>query len=277
MRPFLWLLGMSLGVSAFGTTAIAGPNPSEALAAARAEMVRIEGLVAAGVAPRIALDAAAATLEEAKDDATLAETLYANLEVSQLTPDIARSMVEAAQRRVDRRQAVLKEKQAHAEQGVVARTALTPFIEDLDQARRTLDDAQIRAQLFEELAAMVQRETEVETAEVAPGSKPAAERFDGKGIFNDAHWRKIVLAYEHEFHQGLTISARGETAYHRSLGFDHRGRIDIAIDPDSAEGKWLKQFLESLQVPYFAYRRAVAGQASAAHVHIGPPSPRRQS
>jgi hypothetical protein len=155
------------------------------------------------------------------------------------------------------------------------------LVEELDRARRTRDDAQVRAQLFEELAAMAQNEVDVAalTAEEALNSDllPAAIRFDGKGVFNDAHWRKVVLAFEKEFRHGMRVSAKGDTLYHRTLGFDHRGRIDIALDPDSKEGAWLRQYLESQQIPYFAYRRAVTGQASAPHIHLGPPSPRWQS
>ena len=106
-----------------------------------------------------------------------------------------------------------------------------------------------------------------------PNCCPPPSRFDGKGVFTDSHWRKVVLAFEKEFRHGLRVSAKGDTLYHRTLGFDHRGRIDIAIDPDSKEGLWLRQYLEAQQIPYFAYRRAVTGQASAAHIHLGPPQP----
>jgi hypothetical protein len=61
---------------------------------------------------------------------------------------------------------------------------------------------------------------------------------------------------------------------HRSLGFDHRDRVDVALNPDQTEGRWLMSLLDRLSVPYIAFRHAVAGRATGAHIHIGLPSPR---
>jgi hypothetical protein len=66
----------------------------------------------------------------------------------------------------------------------------------------------------------------------------------------------------------------GETAVHRSLGFDHRGRVDVAINPDQPEGHWLLEYLVDKHIPYFAFRHAVTGKATGAHIHIGPMSTR---
>ncbi|MGH9663230.1 MAG: hypothetical protein ACRD9L_02260, partial [Bryobacteraceae bacterium] len=56
--------------------------------------------------------------------------------------------------------------------------------------------------------------------------------------------------------------------------FDHRGRIDVGLNPDQPEGVWLRHYLESHEIPYFAFRAAVAGKATAPHIHIGPGSTR---
>ena len=72
----------------------------------------------------------------------------------------------------------------------------------------------------------------------------------------------------------MPISARGETALHRSLGFDHRGRIDVALNPDQREGVWLRTWLQRSKIPYYAFRAAVRGKATAPHIHLGPPSTR---
>ena len=66
----------------------------------------------------------------------------------------------------------------------------------------------------------------------------------------------------------------GETAVHRSLGFDHRGRVDVAISPDQPEGVWLRHYLTDNHIPYFAFRQAVPGKATGAHIHMGPMSTR---
>ena len=39
---------------------------------------------------------------------------------------------------------------------------------------------------------------------------------------------RVEAAYEEHFGKPLPISAMGETAVHRALGFDHRGRVDVA-------------------------------------------------
>jgi hypothetical protein len=56
------------------------------------------------------------------------------------------------------------------------------------------------------------------------------------------------------------------------MGFDHTDRVDVALTPDSPEGQWLREYLEANHVPYFAFRSFVPGQATGAHIHIGPPS-----
>ena len=68
----------------------------------------------------------------------------------------------------------------------------------------------------------------------------------------------------------MPISALGQTAVHRALGFDHRDRIDVALNPDQPEGIWLRQYLESNRIPFFAFRTSVRGKSTAPHIHIGP-------
>jgi hypothetical protein len=71
----------------------------------------------------------------------------------------------------------------------------------------------------------------------------------------------------------LPISADGDTPLHRSMGLNHTGRLDIAVHPDSDQGRFLTTILESWGIPYIAFRSAVPGQATGPHVHIGLPSP----
>ena len=89
-----------------------------------------------------------------------------------------------------------------------------------------------------------------------------------------ATFAKVDAAFERRFGKTLPVSAMGETAVHRTLGFDHRGRVDVAIFPDTAEGNWLRDYLSKNRIPYFAFRQAVPGKATGAHIHIGPMSTR---
>jgi hypothetical protein len=100
------------------------------------------------------------------------------------------------------------------------------------------------------------------------------ERYIGKGDFTTSDFTRVQNAYAARFSHSLPISANGETAVHRSMGFDHRNRIDVAIYPDSTEGQWLRHFLTANRIPFFAFRGAVAHQATGAHIHMGPPSTR---
>ena len=66
----------------------------------------------------------------------------------------------------------------------------------------------------------------------------------------------------------------GETDLHRSMGMDHSGRVDVAVNPGDPEGVWLRRYLKSRGIPYYAFTRAMRGKATAAHIHIGPGSTR---
>jgi hypothetical protein len=70
----------------------------------------------------------------------------------------------------------------------------------------------------------------------------------------------------------MPVSAIGESAVHRSLGFDHRGRVDVALHPDSPEGEWLRSYMMDNKLPFFAFRQAVPGKATGAPFHLGPSS-----
>jgi hypothetical protein len=101
-----------------------------------------------------------------------------------------------------------------------------------------------------------------------------AERFDANGSFTQATLHRVKAAFEARFGKPLPVSAMGETAVHRALGFDHRGRVDVALQPDQPEGVWLRQYLTANGIPFFAFRQAVAGKATGAHIHMGPMSSR---
>ena len=100
------------------------------------------------------------------------------------------------------------------------------------------------------------------------------DRYDGDGTFSMVAFSKVDMEFAKHFGKSLPVSAMGETAVHRSLGFDHRGRVDVAVHPDQPEGHWLLGFLVQNHIPYFAFRHAVPGKATGAHIHIGPMSTR---
>jgi hypothetical protein len=162
---------------------------------------------------------------------------------------------------------------ALVEQGIYARNELIPFDEEIRYRNEVLELAVTRSRLLEEIAAMARAEHTEEIPQ-ATGEKPVRERYDGAGVFTQTMWKRVSAAFERQFAHALPVSANGETAVHRAMGYDHRGRIDIALNPDTTEGTWLRQLLEQERIPYNAFRAALAGRATGAHIHIGPPSPR---
>jgi len=76
------------------------------------------------------------------------------------------------------------------------------------------------------------------------------------------------------FKRALPISAFGQTSVHDKLGFDHHNSLDVAVHPDSDEGQALMSYLRSVGIPFIAFRHAVPGSATGAHIHIGYPSKR---
>jgi len=182
----------------------------------------------------------------------------------------------AAGRRFDRRKKALEEAKRLVEAGAASRLSLSPFLEDLDSARKEYDRADVRARVTHELTEMAKAEESLATklAQAPEEASVLAGRFDGDGIFTLGGLVRVEMAFEGHFGKPLPVSAMGETAAHRALGFDHRGRVDVAIHPDQPEGRWLLEYLNQNHIPYFAFRQAVPGRATGAHIHIGPMSAR---
>ena len=85
---------------------------------------------------------------------------------------------------------------------------------------------------------------------------------------------KLELFFRNRFGRALPISAFGQTALHDRMGFDHRNALDVALHPDSPEGRALMAYLRANGIPFIAAWGIVPGQTSGAHIHVGQPSPR---
>jgi hypothetical protein len=240
------------------------------------DAAKVRALVEAGALPRKALDDAEMVLAEARDEETLRHILYGEISVGNLTEAQAESMMDAAHDLVDRQQAELERAEELVREGALAQGELDPYREELARRQKTLAMADERAALFAELVEMVRLEKQLEEAlrKTPEEVRKIAERFDGSGIFLNSQFRVVKLEFERHFRKAMPVSANGDTPLHRSMGFDHTGRIDVALHPDSQEGAWLKALLKQRGIPYFAFRGAVAGKSTGAHIHIGPPSGR---
>ena len=76
------------------------------------------------------------------------------------------------------------------------------------------------------------------------------------------------------FGRPLPVSAFGQTPLHDRMGFDHKDALDVAVHPDSPEGRTLMDYLRAASIPFIASWGAVPGSSSGAHIHVGQPSPR---
>ena len=249
---------------------------SSPLEKARQEIARLEALVEAGAAPRARLEESRSLLADAEDEELLGRMLYGQVSVDDLDEDQAEELLAAAARRLERQQAKVEHAKRLIEEGVSSRISLYPLLEELDRRRKTVDLAISRSRLLRELAEMARaEEMAIEDAPAAPlGPLPVAERYDGSGVFRLSQIKEILLAFELEFGRPLPVSAMGMTRVHKALGFDHRDRVDVALNPDQPAGVWLRRYLESANIPYFAFRSAIRGKSTAPHIHIGPPSTR---
>ena len=116
----------------------------------------------------------------------------------------------------------------------------------------------------------------------APG-RPAPEHYEQTPMFvhyrGPARWSlaeapKVQDFFARRFGRPLPVSAFGQTPLHDRLGFDHRDAIDVALTPDSPEGSALLTFLRGAGISFMAFRGAVRGEATGAHIHVGPASRR---
>jgi hypothetical protein len=103
---------------------------------------------------------------------------------------------------------------------------------------------------------------------------PTVTRYDGGRGWSLALLPTLDRYFVERFHRPLPVSALGQTAAHDRLGFDHRNAIDIAVHPDTPEGRTLMQYLRGQRIPFLAFRGPQAGVATGAHVHIGEASSR---
>ncbi|MGC2659287.1 MAG: hypothetical protein WA324_15100 [Bryobacteraceae bacterium] len=281
---FFSLFACFFSLTAFGAPADvpASANTYSALSntlleRAESDVARVKVLVDNGTLPKSRLDQAEAAVADARDAAVLARTLYGTTIVQEMTAADVQLMTEAAQRRVDRQMKLVANRRTLLNQGILSKSEFATFQDELDSRQRTLDLARSRANLLDQLHQMaaVERESEQNAAAAQSlSAKSVMIRYDGNGLFNLNDLVTISKEYEKRFHTPLPVSALGQTLVHQALGLDHRNRVDVALNPDQPEGVWLRNFLESVHIPYIAFRSAVTGAATAPHIHIGPESTR---
>ncbi len=184
-------------------------------------------------------------------------------------------VLEFRERDVERAAAVVGTRRDLLGRGIVARRDVEDAERALAVARRGVDET--RAEIDRTVSLTVEAEAAQEraAAHARDRSHPTVVGIphDGPG----ARWSltdapTIETFFAGRFGRPLPVSAFGQTALHDRLGFDHRNALDVAVTPDSEEGRALIAYLSAHGVPFLAFRGPRAGVATGAHIHIGPPS-----
>jgi hypothetical protein len=129
------------------------------------------------------------------------------------------------------------------------------------------------------LAENAEREKSAQVARLNPGEYRESAtliRYEGISSWSLAGVEKIAKFFHARFGERLPVSALGQSATHDRMGLDHRDAVDVAVQPDSAEGRALINFLKTNGIPFMAFRSRILGMSTGAHIHIGRPSPRLQ-
>jgi hypothetical protein len=156
---------------------------------------------------------------------------------------------------------------------------------ELEDSERALAAAQVkvnetRKQMGESDNLIAEAKAAEQLAKMPPArigsyqTTAALIRYNGPSHWVLADASKVQNFFFSRFNRALPVSAFGQTEVHNRLGFDHRNSIDVAVHPDSAEGQAVMAYLRSAGIPFIAFRQAIAGSATGAHIHIGYPSHR---
>ena len=99
-------------------------------------------------------------------------------------------------------------------------------------------------------------------------------RYNGPVSWSLGSLNTIQNFFSSKFGHSLPTSAVGQSVTHNRLGYDHRNAVDVALHPDSTEGRALINYLQLQGIPFLAFRGAIPGVATGPHIHIGSPSHR---
>jgi hypothetical protein len=176
-----------------------------------------------------------------------------------------------------------KRKELYA-QGIISKRELEAAEQAVKEAQARLD--QSHKQITESDHLIAEAKAEQEMAKLKPvrptilarsqgySATSAIIRNSGSGGWSLAQASKVQSFFSTNFGRSLPISAFGQTATHDQMRFNHRNSLDVAVHPDSSEGKALIAYLRSNGIPFLVFRSAVPGAATGAHIHIGYPSHR---
>jgi len=201
--------------------------------------------------------------------------------------DAARASKASSEQLLKSQEEELKQATAKLEQlrqlvaeGLVARNELLEQDHALAFLQGSLNGTRQQIADSEQLIAGLVKQEEIRKTQAPAVTKyrsltaPTILRHGGSAGWSIANLSQVQAFFSYRFGRMLPTSAVGQSTTHNRLGWDHRNAVDVALHPDSAEGKALIGYLQSAGIPYLAFRAAVAGVATGPHIHIGSPSHR---
>ena len=159
-------------------------------------------------------------------------------------------------------------------EGLIARNELEKAELDLAAARtRAAEEARIAEELKQKAPEAAKVKTFVKPT-LMPLNKTVAVMRSTAGSWSIGSLSAVRQFFSTTFGKPLPTSAVGQSATHDRMGWDHRNAVDVGLHPDSAEGRALIGYLQSVGIPFLAFRSAIPGVATGPHIHIGSPSHR---
>ena len=175
----------------------------------------------------------------------------------------------------------LEKKQTLIAQGLMVKREMEPQEQELARLREQMKDTDKRITQADQF--MVEIMTLEQLAKNPPKTYQAAGayydnmryiRYTGTVAWSLRGYAEVDAFFQARFKHPLPVSAFGQSETHNRLGFDHSNSFDVALHPDTAEAQELMSFLRSRGIPFTAFRGAIPGNATGAHIHIGYPSHR---
>jgi hypothetical protein len=173
---------------------------------------------------------------------------------------------------------LLEKRQKLYEQGIISRREFEDSENKIAEVKAKLGDIEKKMVEADVLIAEAQAAEELAKSPQAHSNRYSVTstliRYSGSARWVIRDTVKVEGFFNDKFNRQLPISAYGQTAVHDKLGFDHSNAIDVALHPDSKEGQELMGYLRQAGIPFLAFRSAIPGAATGAHIHIGLPSSR---
>jgi hypothetical protein len=187
---------------------------------------------------------------------------------------------------VSKAEAKLEDLRALVSEGLVARVELEAEEQKLVALRGQLQATQKQIADSDTRVAQIKAEQELAKKQASVPVKLIAKqygtlsttammlRYNGLAAWSLGNLDTIQNFFSATFGHSLPTSAVGQSATHNRFGYDHRNAVDVALHPDSTEGRALINYLQGQGIPFLAFRGAIPGVATGPHIHIGSPSHR---